>query len=71
MKSLKVFPYMCEQQRTDINLLLEVADEIGAAATSVATQGGHGYSSLLEARDKFKKILLESAEHYRVCIEEE
>ena len=46
-------------------------DDIGAAATAVIAQGGHGYNLLLEARDRFKEILLSSASHYRICIEED
>lgn len=70
-KTFKVLPHMCKQQRQEIDSLLYAADEIGAAATSVIAQGGHGYNLLLEARDKFKETLLEMMQHTRICIEEE
>lgn len=50
---------------------MDAADEIGAAATSVIAQGGHGYNLLLEARDRFKRVLMSSASHYRICVEDE
>lgn len=70
-KSFKVLPHMCKQQKREIDELLSAADEIGAAATSVISQGGMGYSLLLESRDKFKNMLLSMMEHTRICIEEE
>lgn len=71
MKSLKVLPHMCEQQRQEFDNLMYAADEIGAAATSVNSQGAHGYSLLIEARDKFRSTLQEFMQHVRICVEEE
>ena len=70
-KVFKVLPYMCFRQKQEIDELMNAADEIGAAATSVIAQGGHGYNLLLEARDKFRNLLLNMMEHTRVCLEEE
>lgn len=70
-KTFKVLPHMCKQQKKEINDLLDAADEIGAAATSVIAQGGQGYTLLLEARDRFRQTLVEMMEHTRICIEEE
>lgn len=71
--SFKLKPHMCKQQKDELKQLLVAADEIGAAATSVSSQGGQGYEKLVEARDNFKKLLLSTAEHYRIVetIEEE
>lgn len=70
-KTFKVLPHMCKQQRQEIDQLLGAADEIGAAATSVIAQGGHGYNLLLEARDKFRSTLNTMMSHTRICIEED
>ena len=37
----------------------------------VATQGGQGYNLLLETRDRFKELLLQTMEHMRICVEED
>lgn len=67
-KTLVVLPYMCDQQRQEIDDLMNAADDIGAAAT---IQGGHGYNLLLQARERFKEMLDETMGHTRICIEEE
>lgn len=71
MQTLTVFPHMCETQKHEIEELLQAADGIGAAATSVAARGGQGYDTLLEARSHFKNLLESQHKHYRVCIESE
>lgn len=70
-KTFKVLPHMCNQQKREIDELLNAADEIGAAATSVIAQGGMGYNLLLEARDRFKAQLFTMMDHTRICIEED
>lgn len=70
-KTFKFLPHMCKQQREEIESLLHAADDIGAAAVSVAANSGQGYNLLLEARDRFKEILMECASHYRICLEED
>jgi len=69
--SFTFLPYMCARQKHELEQLLAAADEIGAAATSVASQGGHGYAALCESREKFKTLLMSMAEHYRICIVED
>lgn len=71
MKTFKVLPHMCKQQKQEVSDLMTAADDIGAAATSVIAQGGHGYNLLLEARDKFRDMLLHVTQHYRICVEED
>ena len=68
MKTFKVLPHMCNQQRHEIDSLLHAADEIGAAAV---TAGAHGYILLVEARTRFREILLEIMQHTRICLEED
>lgn len=70
-KTFKVLPHMCNQQKQEVTDLMNAADEIGAAATSVIAQGGHGYNLLLEARDKFRDMLFHVTQHYRICVEED
>lgn len=70
-KIFRVLPHMCRQQKEEIDAIMHAADDIGAAAVSVASNSGQGYNLLLEARDRFKQILLSSASHYRICIEED
>lgn len=70
-KMLRVMPHMCEQQIKDLADLIAAADEIGVAATSCTTQGGQGYTQLIDARNKFKDMLLETSERYRLFDEEE
>lgn len=69
-KTFRIMPHMCHQQQQDVQTILAAADDIGAAATSVA-QGGMGYSQLIEARDRFKEIVINMNGHYRVCVEED
>lgn len=69
-KTFRIMPHMCHQQQQDVQTILAAADDIGAAATSVA-QGGMGYSQLIDARERFKEIVLCMNQHYRVCVEED
>lgn len=69
-KSFRIMPHMCKQQQEEIQQLLTAADEIGAAATSVASQGGMGYEQLIRARDRFKTMLMNATTHYRIIQEE-
>jgi hypothetical protein len=69
-KTFRVMPYMCKKQKEDLEQLLAAADDIGAAATSFS-QGGQGYSQLIEARDKFKRTLMSLTTQYRIYQEEE
>lgn len=70
-KTLRVLPYMCKQQKEEIQAIMNAADEIGQAATSVLAGSGMGYNQLIEARDRFKQILISASTHYRICVEEE
>lgn len=70
-KTLRVLPHMCALQRKSIEDLLAAADDIGAAATSVVSSGGQGYSQLFHARDDFKALLMSVMQHTRMCIEED
>ena len=70
-KTLKVLPYMCDQQKEEIQAILTAADEIGQAATAVIAGGGMGYNQLIEARDRFRQVLISASAHYRICVEEE
>lgn len=56
--------------RHDI-LALTIPTIEGQAATSVIAGGGMGYIQLLEARDRFKRVLISASSHYRICVEEE
>lgn len=69
-KTFRVMPRMCSQQQQDVQTLLAAADDIGAAATSVA-QGGMGYSQLIQSRDTFKNTLDTLIKKYRICVEED
>ena len=69
-KMIRVMPYMCQQQKDELQYLLTAADDIGEAATSVA-HGGQGYTQLIEARDRFKNLLVSCSTHYRIFEEVE
>lgn len=69
-KSFRIMPFMCKQQTEELHQLLAAADDIGAAATMVASQGGMGYEQLIQARDRFKTILLNVTSHSRIFQEE-
>lgn len=70
-KVFKVLPHMCSAQRDFMDRVMVAADSIGAAASSISSNGSQGYESLLEARKRFKEELCEMMENSRVCIEEE
>lgn len=64
-------PYMCKQQRYDLQQILDAADAMGEAATAMMTHGGLSYISLFEARKNFHNIVMESATNYRRVVEVE
>jgi len=69
--SFKILPHMCFEQRTAMRELLDAADDIGAAASSMVTQGGQGYSSLIVAQNNFKDLLSKTMAKSRFCIQED
>ena len=70
-KSFRIMPRMCKQQRDDINSILEAADEIAAAATSMSALGAQGYSAFVDARDSFRKMAIQLTSKYCLVIEDE
>jgi len=70
-KSMKVLPFMCKQQKRDLQSILDSADSLVEAATSMMTHGGMSYNSLIEARKDFQKLVIETASRYRSVIETE
>ena len=68
-KSFRIMPFMCKQQKEEIDQILSAADDIGAAATSVAH--GMGYEQLIQARERFKTLLMNATSNYRIFKQEE
>lgn len=68
--SFTILPHMCPEQKELMRSLTEAADDIGAAATSMVTQGGQGYNALLAAQNHFHSLLLTIMQKTRICISE-
>ncbi len=44
---------------------MNAADEVGAAALALATNGAQAYTQFIQARDNFKEMYRELNNHYR------
>ena len=47
---------------------MNLADEIGQAATAMITQGSQGYMSFLETRENFRNALVDISAKYRIVV---
>jgi hypothetical protein len=65
MKSIKVHEAWCTRQQEDYSMMMNAADEVGAAALALATNGAQAYTQFIQARDNFKEMYRELNNHYR------
>ena len=66
--ALQIYPYMCEQQRTDLEFLLKAVDEFGGTTLALANQGPQGYATFIEARDTLRNNINDMASKYRIVL---
>lgn len=65
MKSIKVHEAWCTRQQEDYDMMMSAADDVGAAALALATNGAQAYTQFIQARDNFKQMYRELNNNYR------
>lgn len=68
-QAIHILPHMCPQQKEDIEKILSAADDLAAAAVTVA-HGGLGYSNFIDTRDQFRTLVSTITNNYRICLKE-
>ena len=65
MEAIKIHEPWCKKQQEDYNKMLELVDDLGAAALGLTTNGAQGYQQFVETRDSFKQSFKDMASKYR------
>ena len=65
MKSIKVHEAWCTRQQEDYDMMMNAADDVGAAALALASNGAQAYTQFIQARDNFKQMYRELNNNYR------
>lgn len=65
MNSIKIHEAWCKRQQEDYEMMMTAADDVGAAALALATNGAQAYTQFIQARDNFKQMYRELNNNYR------
>ena len=65
MAVIKIHEQWCKKQQEDYNKMLQLVDDLGAAALGLTTNGAQGYQQFVETRDSFKQTFKDISKNYR------
>jgi len=65
METITIYGHMCEEQKTEIQEILNSADNLVECATNFAANGGQTYYAFIQARTDFENIIYKTHKHYR------
>jgi len=65
METITIYGHMCEEQKTEIQEILNSADNLVECATNFAAKGGQTYHAFIQAKNDFENIVYETHKHYR------